>query len=297
LRGYLGCWRQQLAIAMLLEKETATMSLSGTPIALPLRAWFAVEVFFGVSAVLSIGLDPANTRTNFAWNVQPVVMAAVLGAYYISSALLFLLPLFARRWEMIRVMILPTALFSTAELITTVLHWSRFSIGTVQFTGWLLSYLLPPPIFVGYYFWQERRARRAASAMPAEPLAPDVRNALLHWGGVLAILTIFFFIVPQALIAIAPWPMTPLTARAFDSWLLAVAALMLSMAYENHRTRVLVGTPMLILVLPVVTIQIARYADQVQFANVALFVFYGITLIAFALGVYLARGDWRQALS
>jgi hypothetical protein len=281
---------------MLLEERAVTMRHPGTSIALPLRVWFAVEVFFGVSAVLSIGLDPANTRTNFAWNVQPVVMAAVLGAYYISSALLFLLPLFARRWEMIRVMILPTALFSTAELITTALHWSKFSIGTIQFTGWFLSYLLPPPIFIGYYLWQERRARRVANAAPAEPLPHDVRSALLHWGGVLAILTIFFFIVPQALIAIAPWQMTPLTARAFDSWLLAVAALMLSMAYENDRTRALLGTPMLILVFPVVTIQIARYADQVDFANIALFVFYGITLVAFALGVYLARGDWRQAL-
>jgi hypothetical protein len=285
-----------LEIAMLLEQGTATMRYSGTSIALLLRVWFAVEVFFGVSAVLSIGLDPANTRTNFAWDVQPVVMAAVLGAYYIASALLFLLPLFARRWEMIRVMILPTALFSTAELITTVLHWSKFSIGTIQFTGWFLSYALPPPIFVGFYLWQERRARGAASVAPSEPLPRDVQSALLHWGGLLAILTIFFFIVPQALIAIAPWPMTPLTARAFDSWLLAVAALMLSMAYENHRTRVLLGTPMLILLFPVVTIQIARYADQVNFANVALFVFYGITLVGFALGIYLARGNWRQAL-
>jgi hypothetical protein len=68
------------------------------------------------------------------------------------------------------------------------------------------------------------------------------------------------------------------------------------MAYENHRTRVLLGTPMLILLFPVVTIQIARYADQVNFANVALFVFYGITLVGFALGIYLARGNWRQAL-
>jgi hypothetical protein len=269
----------------------------GTPIALPLRAWFAVEVFFGVSAVLTIGLDPANTRTNFAWPVQPVVMAAVLGAYYISSALLFLLPLFARRWEMIRVMILPTALFSAAELTTTVLHWSRFSLGTPQFTGWFLSYLLPPPIFVGFYLWQERRARQLDTVVPTEPLSPEARSALLHWGGLLAILTIFFFLFPQALIAIAPWSMTPLTARAFDSWLLAAAALMLSMAHENDRTRVLLGVPMLILMFPVVTIQIARYADQVNFANTALFVGYGITLIAFILGVYLARGDWRRALS
>jgi hypothetical protein len=272
------------------------MRQPGTPIALPLRIWFAVEVFFGVSAVFSIGLDPANTRTNFAWDVQPVVMASVLGAYYISSALLFLLPLFARRWEMIRVMTLPTAIFSTAELIATLLHWSKFSIGTIPFTGWLLSYALPPPIFIGYYIWHERRARRMASAVPTEPLPPDARRALIHWGGLLAIISGFFFIVPQALIAIAPWQMTPLTVRAFVSWLLAVAALMLSMARENDRTRVLLGTPMLILIFPVVTIQIARYAGQVQFANVALFVFYGITLIAFALGVYLARGDWRQAL-
>ena len=272
------------------------MRYPGTPIAWPLRAWFAVEVFFGVSAVLSIGLDPANTRTNFAWDIQPVVMASVLGAYYISSALLFLLPMFARRWEMIRVMTLPTAIFSTGELIATLLHWSKFSIGTIQFTGWLLSYVLPPPIFVGYYLWHQRRARQVAGAVPTEPLAPDVRRALIHWGGLLAIVSVFFFIVPQALIAIAPWQMTPLTARAFVSWLLAVGALMLSMAYENDRTRVLLGTPMLILVFPVVTIQIARFAGQVQFANVALFVFYGITLIAFAIGVYLARGDWRRAL-
>jgi hypothetical protein len=272
------------------------MNQPGTPIAWPLRVWFAVEVFFGLSAVSTIAFDPANTRTNFAWDVQPVVMAAVLGAYYGASALLFLLPLFARRWEMIRVMILPTAIFSAAELITTVLHWSKFSVGTPQFTGWFVSYLLPPPIFIGFYLWQERRARPLASALPTEPLPPDVRSALLHWGGLLAVLTSFFFIVPQVLIAIAPWPMTPLTARAFDSWLLAVAMLMLSMAYENDRTRVLLGTPMLILIFPLVTIQIARYADQVNFANVALFGFYGITLITFALGIYLVRGDWRRGL-
>ena len=32
-------------------------------------------------------------------------------------------------------------------------------------------------------------------------------------------------------------------------------------------------------------------------ANAALFMGYGITLVAFVLGVYLARGNWRQALS
>ena len=71
------------------------MTSQGASIAWPLRAWLAVEVLFGVAAVLAIGLAPANTKTNFAWPILPVVMAAVLGGFYITSAPLFVLPLFA----------------------------------------------------------------------------------------------------------------------------------------------------------------------------------------------------------
>ena len=98
------------------------MNGQGTPIAWPLRAWLAVEVLFGVASVLAIGLAPYDTQNNFAWPIQPVVMAAILGAFYITSAPLFLLPFFAKRWEMIRVMILPTAVFSTIQLLATFIH-------------------------------------------------------------------------------------------------------------------------------------------------------------------------------
>ena len=104
------------------------MTQAGTPIAWPLRAWLVVEVLFSVGAILTIAIDPANTRSSFAWNVQPLVMATVFGAYYISAALVTALPVFAKRWEMIRVMILPTVLFTAAELLATLLHWSQFSV-------------------------------------------------------------------------------------------------------------------------------------------------------------------------
>ena len=109
------------------------MNVQGTSINRFLRAWFMVEVLFGVGAVSAVGLDPANARTNFSWDIRPVVMAAVLGAFYFSSAPLFVLPLFARHWEMIRVIVLPAAIFTTAELITTLLHWSSFSLGSGPF--------------------------------------------------------------------------------------------------------------------------------------------------------------------
>ena len=273
------------------------MKNPGTPIPLGLRVWFAVEVLFGIGAVVSIGLFPQNARENFAWDVQPTVMASVLGAYYMSSALLFVLPLLARRWEMIRVMILPTALFGSAELIATLLHWDRFSVGMLPFWVWFVSYLLPPPIFFGFYIYLQRKVKTSGVVVPGEPLSREVRTAFIHWGALLGILAVVLFIFPYLLIAAAPWKMTPLTVRAFVSWLIALATLMLSMASENDRTRILFGVPMLILVLPTVTIQIARFADQANFANAALFILYGFVLVAFVLGVFLARSDWRGALS
>jgi hypothetical protein len=275
-------------------REHEARRMTGTPIAWPLRAWLVIEVLFSVGAILTIALDPVNTRDRFAWNVEPLVMAAVLGAYYISAGLVTLLPVFARRWEMIRVMILPTVLFTSMELLTTFLHWSAFSLGTPGFIVWLLSYLLPPPILLGFYLWHERHAREATRAIPQDPLSPDVRRTLLHVGGLTTLLSILIFILPQAFIAFAPWQVTPLSARVFAGFLLAAGALMLSMTRENDRSRVLVGVPLLILMFPAVTLQIARFPDQVNFANTALFLIYGIMLVAFALGVYLARRNWRR---
>ena len=275
--------------------EEKQMTQPGTPIAWPLRAWLVIEVLFSVGAILTVALDPENTRARFAWNVQPLVMAAVFGAYYISTGLVTLLPVFARRWDMIRVMILPTVLFTAAELLATVLHWSEFSVGTAAFTVWFLSYLLPPPILLGFYLWHERRAQQVASAPPLEPLYPEVRQALRHWGSLAALVSIIIFIVPQAFIGFAPWQMTPLTARVFAGFIFAAATLMLSMARENDRLQVLVGVPLLILMFPAVTLQIARFPDQVNFANIGLFLIYGIMLVAFVLGVYLAGGDWCRA--
>jgi hypothetical protein len=75
------------------------MTQPGTPIAWPLRAWLAAEVLFSLAAILAVALDPVNGRHRFAWQIEPVVVAAVLGAYYVSAAPVTLLLMFARRWE------------------------------------------------------------------------------------------------------------------------------------------------------------------------------------------------------
>jgi hypothetical protein len=272
------------------------MNEPGTPIAWPLRLWLAIEVLFGVAAVMAVGLSPANTETNFAWPIQPVVMAAVLGGFYITSAPLFLLPLFARRWEMIRVMVLPAALFSTIQLAATFLHWDRFSVGTIPFYVWFASYLLPPPIFVAAYLWHQRKA--ALRVTESDNALPTwLRSVLLIVGGLLSIGAALVFLFPSLLIPVFPWQLNQLTARSLSGWLIAVGTLMLAMYRENDRTRVRLATPMLILILPAILLQMLRYADQVDWSNLVLWV----GLILFAMigfcGLYLAKGSWRKALS
>jgi hypothetical protein len=273
------------------------MNTKGLLIAWPLRAWLAVEVLFGVAAVLAIGLSPADTKTNFAWPIQPVVMAAVLGAFYITSAPLFLLPFFAKRWEMIRPMILPAALFSTIQLAATFIHWDKFSIGTTPFYIWFASYLLPPPIFVASYLWHQRNAGTEMPTPEEDEIPSCLRWILLIVGGGLTVAAFITFFFPNFLIPIFPWKLTPLTARALSGWLAVVGTIMLSMRHENNRTRSRLATSMLILLLPALLMQMARFANEVNWGSPLLW--FGLIVFAVAgfCGLYLAIGNWRVALS
>jgi hypothetical protein len=224
------------------------------------------------------------------------VMAAVLGGFYITSAPLFLLPLFARRWEMIRVMILPAAMFCTVQLAATFLHWDKFSVGTVPFYVWFASYLLPPPIFLAAYLWHQRKAS-SSDADSDNALPIWLKRLLAIIGGFLTVVAVLIFFFPNLLIPIFPWQLTPLIERSLSGWLIAVGTTMLSIFLENNRTRARLVTPMFILLLPVLLLQMLRYAVQVEWGNLVLW----ISLILFGIigfcGLYLANGSWREALS
>ena len=72
---------------------------------------------------------------------------------------------------------------------------------------------------------------------------------------------------------------------------------MLSMVRENDQTRAKLATPMFILIVPALLLQMARYANEVNWSSPVLW----IGLILFAIvgfcGLYLANGSWREALS
>ena len=273
------------------------MNTKSLEISFPLRAWLAVEVLFGIAAVLAVGLAPADTATNFAWPIQPVVMAAVLGAFYITSAPLFLLPFLAKRWEMVRAMILPAALFSTVQLVATFLHWDKFSVGTFPFYVWFASYLLPPPIFIAVYLWHQKQFGAEVPVLAEDQIPAWLRTMLLVLGIALSLIAFIAFFLPNVIIPIFPWKLTPLTARSLSGWLVAVGTLMLSIRQGNSRVRSRLSTPMLILILPSLLMQMGRYASEVNWASPTLW--FGLLLFALTgfCGLALAIGNWRESLT
>lgn len=266
---------------------------AGTSMAWPLRAWLWAEVFFALATALTLGLDPAQQRP-FAWRVRPDVMAALLGAFYIALVPVVLLAAVARRWENVRVIVLPAACFTAVQLGVTVLHWDRFLHSTLAFQLWFVSYLLPPPIFVACWWWHQRRAGRAAES--DEPLPRPDRLALLLVGALLSIESLVALLWPAWLSASAPWPLTPLNARALAGYLLLTGLLMLSMAHENHRHRARIASPFLVGLLPAVVLQLSRFTDQVDWSHPRI-ASGAVVLGAVALlGLRLIGGDWRRSL-
>ena len=190
-------------------------------------------------------MSPQAAATNFAWPIQPVVVAAVFGAIYVSALPLMVAGVFTRVWERVRVVVLPAAVFTAAMLLPTFLHLDRFSTGTVSFAIWLASYVLPPPVFVACYIWQQKRSQPVGSGT-TQPLPTPERSFFFANGGALMILAIAVMSFPAILQAIAPFTFTPLTARAFAGYVTLVALLQISMAFENDWPRCKVATVMLI---------------------------------------------------
>lgn len=248
-----------------------TSTPKATPLGWTFKAWMVAEVLFGLAALVTVFLRPQDSATNFAWPIKPDVTAAVLGAFYASTVLLFVLPLFARYWQQVRVVALPAAGFTLMMLVATFLHWEKFRHASLPFWVWFLSYLLPPPIFLSFYFGYQRRA---------EPVGGEVTSPWPRWAGrllftnglVFTAAALLVFAAPTLVADLAPWKLTPLTTRTLCGWLVAVGLLQISIAREGEWWRARIGATMLLLLPFTLALQLGRFTHEVSWGNALLWV-------------------------
>ena len=170
-----------------------------------------------VTAFLILYLFPQTTKTSFAWEIKPQIMAVFMGAGYLSGAYMFLFAIFGRLWHRVQISLLPVTAFAASMLLVTLLHYDRFIHSNFAFMAWLVIYIITP--FLVPWLWYHNRVTDPGTL---EARDREVPQTVRRIAGAVGILTLLFwlasFINPPWLIAIWPWKLTPLTARTICAW-------------------------------------------------------------------------------
>jgi hypothetical protein len=184
-------------------------------------AWIALWVF------------PEHTDVDFAWTITPFTTPVVIGAGYLAGAYFFLRVITGRQWHHIGAGFPAIAVFTVAMLVATLLHLDRFHQGSLLFYLWTLIYLVTP-VLVPIVWWRNRRTDPGTLDSVDFRVPPTIRNLIAGLAGIGVAVCLVSLLVPSLLQGIAPWTLTPLTARIFSGWSLLTFAAVMSAVLDGR---------------------------------------------------------------
>jgi hypothetical protein len=251
--------------------------------------------FSALTGLGVVALDVLAERTAdlFAWTIQPPLTAAFLGSGYAAGTLLVVLTLRTRAWTNARVAVLTVLVFTTLTLVATLLHLDKFhfgATGTVPRAAawfWLAVYVLVPPAMAVLLVAQRRAPGQDPPPRLPMPLGPAV--ALAGQGTAMLAVGVALFAAPATARGLWPWPLTPLTARAVASWLIAFGVAAALALRERDLGRLELPAAAYTAVGALQLLSVARFADQVRWASPAAWLYVLALASIVATGAY----GWR----
>lgn len=188
------------------------------------RALLAAAAVLVFLAGLQLFVFPARTADWFAWTIDPPMTAAFLGASYWASAVLEVSG--ARAGYRARLSAWSVLAFTVVTLVVTLVHLDKFHLGgqhpasaTAVAWGWLAVYAVVPVLLVVVL---ARQGRGSAPTVASRRLPTALRALLAVLAVLLGLVGVALLVVPDAVGAEWPWPLTVLTARAVGAWLVGL---------------------------------------------------------------------------
>jgi hypothetical protein len=176
------------------------------------RLLAVIIIPFLIIASIILYLLPDRTGELFAWPIKPSMTAMMLASAYLGGVYFFARVTLARQWHTIKAGFPPVILFASLLGLATLLHWDRFTHDHISFFTWTALYLTTPFLVFGAWWFNRRTDPHTPDA--AEVIIPIGLRWLLGGVGALTlIISLLLFLFPQAMIAVWPWTLTPLTAR------------------------------------------------------------------------------------
>jgi hypothetical protein len=243
--------------------------------------------------VLGVGfplfLFPQYTDVDFAWTINPPIMAAALGASYLASSILEVLAARARIWVNTRVAVPAVLIFTVLTLAITLVHIDRFhlfaSSPSARFVAWvwLAVYMIVPMIMSVAWFRQTRI--RGPDLARAAPISLESRALWFAAGAILMLGGVCLLVAPAGAAAFWPWSLTPLTGRAVGAWLVGLGVLSAHAGFENDLARLCPIFPAMTLFAILHGIVLIRFHDELDWTRPSAWL-YALTLTGL-LGVGL----------
>ena len=186
-----------------------------------------------VYAAVVLYLFPDRAAQLFAWKIQPPMNAAFMGAAYANGVVFLLAAITGRHWHRIAAPHVGVFAFATLLLITTILHWDRFTHSHPVFWAWVFVYSAAP-LLVPIAF-ARNRGEDPGSPDPVDAVVPStVRVGWAVLAAAFLVACLVAFAQPARVIAIWPWKLTPLTARVLISFYALLGVAPLTVAGERR---------------------------------------------------------------
>jgi hypothetical protein len=247
----------------------------------------AVIIPFLLAAFLILYLTPGQSGVRFAWPIKPAMTAMMLGATYLGGVYFFGRVLFARQWHTVRLGFIPVTTFAALMGVSTLLHWDRFTHGSLAFQLWAVLYFTTP--FIVPLVWALNQRQNPDPAASAEPrFSRPLTLAVGGLGAVLTVVSLLLFLFPSLMIPTWPWTLTPLTARAMAAMFSLAGLVGLGVAIDPRWSSA--GILFQSQALPVVLILLAMLPARpdIAWSNPSSWFFIGGMLLVLALIAWAA---------
>ena len=265
------------------------------PVTPAMRWMLLVAAFFVFNAGVQLFIWTEHTDLYFAWTIKSPLMAAFLGASYWASGVLEFLVSREKVWANARVAVPAILLFTTLTLVVTVIHIDRFHFNSPNWETLLVTWLwlavyAAVPLALGIILGHQLRVPGSDPQVDA-PIAGWLRVMLGTQAAVMLILGALYLLVPEALIGVWPWALTPLTGRALGAWLIGWGAVAFQATRENNYLRNKHAMLSFVTLALLQLIALARFPSQVRWDDTRLWLYLLFLASILAAGTY----GWLKA--
>ncbi len=250
------------------------------------RTVLLVGSLFVFAAGVPLYVGTAQTDRYFAWTIRPPLTAAFLGASYWASFLLGFLCARQRSWHRARLAVPGPLVFTVLTLVATLIHIDRFHFNSPQPVArlvtwaWLFIYIAVPVALAISLVPQLRTSGQDPPRL--SPLPAAMRGFFMVLVITMGPLGLGLFVAPAATLALWPWMLTPLTARAVGAWLITIAVISVQTVSENDLERVRPGLMTMAALGALQAVALLRYPSSFPWASTA-----GGIYLLFLMGILL----------